>query len=83
MTDKKCRPPYSPEERERAVLMVMAHRGDYTSHQAAIASIASKIGCVRQTLHGWVALAERDAGKRSGPSGEERERIKALERENR
>jgi transposase-like protein len=27
--------------------------------------------------------AERDAGKRAGPSTEERERIKALERENR
>jgi len=63
--------------------MVMEHGGDYPSQWAAIVSIAGKIGCVPQTLHGWVAQAERDVGKRSGPSTEERERIKALERENR
>ena len=63
--------------------MVMEHGGEYPSQWAAIVSIAGKIGCVPQTLHGWVAQAERDAGKRPGPSTEERERIKALERENR
>lgn len=61
--------------------MVMEHGGEYPSQWAAIVSIAGKIGCVPQTLHGWVAQAERDAGKRAGPSTEERERIKALERE--
>ena len=55
--------------------------GEYPSQWAAIVSIAGKIGCVPQTLHGWVAQAERDAGKRAGPSTEERERIKMLERE--
>ena len=83
MTDKKQRPPYSPEVREPAVRMVMEHGGEYPSQWAAIVSIARKIGCAPQTLHGWVAQAGRDAGKRSGPSTEERERIKALERENR
>tara|TARA_Y100001968_G_scaffold319892_1_gene352090 strand:- start:943 stop:1215 length:273 start_codon:yes stop_codon:yes gene_type:complete len=61
--------------------MVMEHGGEYPSQWAAIVSIAGKIGCVPQTLHGWVAQAERDAGKRAGPSTEERERIKMLERE--
>jgi|TARA_B100001013_G_scaffold324345_2_gene235781 transposase-like protein len=63
--------------------MVMEHGGEYLSQWAAIVSISGKIGCVPQTLHGWVAQAERDAGKRAGPSTEERDRIKALERENR
>ena len=35
------------------------------------------------TLHNWVTQAERNAGKRAGPTSEERDRIKALERENR
>ena len=81
MTDRKQRHPYSPEVRERAIRMVMEHGGEYPSQWAAIVSIAGKIGCVPQTLHGWVAQAERDAGKRAGPRTEERERIKMLERE--
>jgi transposase-like protein len=44
-------------------------------------SIAGKIGCTAETLRKWVRQAERDAGQRPGASSEERERIKALERE--
>ena len=83
MTDKIQRPRYSPEVRERAVRMVIEHADEHTSQWAAIVSIAGKIGCVPQTLHNWVAQAERDRGKRAGPSTQERTRIKALERENR
>jgi transposase-like protein len=32
-------------------------------------------------LRGWVRQAERDQGKRAGPTSDDRERIKALERE--
>jgi len=81
MTDKKQRPRYSPEVRERAVRMVEEHGADHASQWAAIVSISGKIGCAPQTLHNWVAQAERDSGKRAGPSTDERERIKALERE--
>lgn len=63
--------------------MVVDHGREHASQWAAIVSIAGKIGCTPQTLHNWVAQSERDAGKRAGPSTEERERIKALERENR
>ncbi len=44
---------FSPEVRERAVRMVLEHRGEYPSLWAAIESIAPKIGCVPQTLHEW------------------------------
>ena len=33
--------------------------------------------------HNWVRRVEHDQGLRPGPASEERERIKALERENR
>lgn len=81
MTEKQQRPNYSAEVRERAVRMVAEHGREHASQWAAIVSISAKIGCAPQTLHGWVAQAERDAGKRAGPSTEERERIKMLERE--
>ena len=67
--------------RERAVRMVQEHRGEYPSLWAAIESIAPKIGCVPQTLHAWVRKNEIDTGMREGVSSEERDRIKALERE--
>ena len=70
---------YSPEV--RAVRMVSEHRGEHASAWAAISSIASKIGCTAETLRGWVRQAERDQGQRAGPTTEERERIRALERE--
>ena len=75
--------PYSPEVRERAVRMVFDHQGEHASQYEAIRSIAQKIGCSGETLRNWVRQAERDQGLRVGPITEERERIKALERENR
>jgi transposase len=74
---------YSPEVRERAVRMVLTHQNEYPSQWAAISSIAAKIGCTGETLRGWVRQAERDQGQRAGLTTDERERIKALERENR
>jgi transposase-like protein len=63
--------------------MVREHEGAHASQWAAIASIAAKIGCTAETLRLWVRQAERDQGVRAGPTSEDRERIKALERENR
>jgi transposase-like protein len=74
---------FSPEVRERAVKMVSDHAGEYESQWAAIVSIAAKIGCSAQTLCNWVRQHERDSGKRDGVTTAEKERIKALERENR
>ena len=76
-------PPFSPEVRERAVRMVQEHQGEYGSPWATMQSIAAKIGCSVETLRNWVRQAERDRGVRAGPTSDERERIKVLERENR
>lgn len=72
---------FSPEVKERAVRMVLEHRQDYPSIWAAVESIAPKIGCVPSTLLEWVKRHEVDHGMRDGITSDERERIKALERE--
>jgi len=74
---------YAPEVRERAVRMVVEHQGEYDSQWAAIASIASKIGCTAETLRKWVRQTERDTGQRAGLTTDEKQRVKELERENR
>src|SRR3972149_4997173 len=83
MTNQTKSPKFSPEVRERAVRMVFEHRSDHASQWAAIVSIAAKIGCTAQTLSNWVRQAERDQGKKPCVTTDERERLKALERENR
>ena len=78
---KKTSNRFSPEVRQRAVRMVLEHGADHASQWAAIGSIAGKIGCTAETLRKWVRQAECDQGLRAGPTTDERERIKALERE--
>ena len=72
---------YSPEVRARAVRMVLEHQGGRASQWVAIGSIAAKIGCAAETLRSWVRQVERDQGLRDGMTTQERDRIKALERE--
>jgi transposase-like protein len=73
---------YSPEVKERAIRLVQEHRSDYPSLWAAVESIAPKIGCSSHTLLEWVRKHEVDTGLRDGITSGERERIRALEREN-
>jgi len=73
---------YPVEVRQRAVRLVLEHRGEYETEWAAICSISGKMGCSAETLRGWVRRAEVDSGSRSGVTTGEAERIKELEREN-
>ncbi len=73
---------FSPEVQERAVRMVLEHRGGYPSLWAAVESIAPKIGCVPQTLLTWVQRHEIDGGARDGVTTAQKQRVKELEREN-
>ena len=73
---------FSPEARERAVRMVLEHRGEYPSLWTAVESIAPKIGCVPQTLLTWVQRHEIDTGVREGVTTADAQRMKELEREN-
>jgi transposase-like protein len=63
--------------------MVFDQEAQHSSQWSAIQSIASKIGCTAETLRKWVRQAERDAGRRSGLTTDERQRLKEFERENR
>ena len=74
---------YSPEVRERAVRMVLEHEREHDSQWVAIRSIAAKIGCSSETLRHWVRAVERDTGRRPLLTTDDRQRLKALERENR
>ncbi len=80
---RKPSKPFSPEVRERAVRLVHEQQDAHPTQWAAIRSIAEKIGCTAETLRLWVRQAERDSGKRSGLTTDDRERLKQLERENR
>ena len=73
---------YSPETRDKAIRMVVDHRGEYPSQWAAIQSVANKLGMTAETLRHWVRQAEIDTGDREGTTSDERERLRALEREN-
>jgi transposase len=74
---------YPQELRERAVRMVQEHRGEYASEWAAITSIAGKLGVGTEALRLWLRRAQVGDGQRPGLTGQERERLKQLERENR
>ena len=70
---KKC----SDELRERAVRLVF-------ESQRPIAHVARDLGINKEALRLWVRQAEADAGARNDRlTSDERERLKALERENR
>jgi transposase len=73
---------YSAEVRERAIRLVREHGPEYDSQWAAIRSIAEKIGCSAEALRNWVRQSERDEGTRAGPTSDDRQRLRELEREN-
>lgn len=74
---------FPPEVREREVRLVFDQANEYSSQWACIAALAPKFGCTARTLRSWVERAEVDQDRVDGVSSLERERMKALERENR
>jgi putative transposase len=73
---------FAPEVQERAVRMVREHGGAYASEWEAIRAVAPKLGITSETRRRWVRQAERDRGERPGLTTDERQRLRALEREN-
>jgi len=77
------RKPYPPDLRERAVRLVLETWEQHPSKDAAMKSIAAKLGIgTTQTLRNWVRQAEIDAGHRPGVTSSESAEVKALRREN-
>lgn len=74
---------YPRDLRERAVRLVLEHRGDYATEWEAIGSIATKLGIgSAETLRKWVRQAEVDAGQRVGVTSDESAELRRLKREN-
>ncbi len=71
----------SPEQKARAVRMVLEGQCDYPTQWPAIVSVAEKIGVSAETLRKWVRQAEVDGGQRAGLTSEEAAEIKRLKRE--
>ena len=83
MTQRKPTPTYTAEFRERGIRLFRENRSNYSSDNAAYKAIGSKLGCSPDSLRAWNQQSERDIGKRSGLTRDEKARLKALERENR
>jgi transposase-like protein len=62
---------------------VAEQENQHGSQWETITSVAEKIGCSAETLRKWVRQAERNAASREGATSDERERLTALEKENR
>ena len=74
---------YPDELRERAVRLVIEAKQDPATRSGACRRIGEQLGINPETLRGWVAQAEVDAGQRPGTTTSEAQRLVELERENR
>jgi transposase-like protein len=74
---------YPPEQRERAVRMVLDHLDEYRSVYSACQVIGPKLGIGAESLRNWTKQAQIDANQVPGATSGEQQRIKDLERENR
>jgi transposase len=74
---------YPDELRERAIRLVLDARAELGGGKGACARIGKQLGINLETLRGWVAQAEIDAGTRPGTTADQAARLAELERENR
>jgi transposase len=62
--------------------MVLDHEHEYGSQWEAICSVAEKLGPTAETVRLWVRQADRDTGRRPGPTSDDVAELKRLKREN-
>jgi transposase len=72
----RTRPPYPEEFRREAVGLIR-------SGQRSLAEASKSLGVSQQTLRNWLRSEAVDAGRVEGVTGEEREELRRLRRENR
>ena len=72
---------YPDELRERAIRLVLDAKKEQGSGKGACGRVGDQLGINPETLRGWVAQAEIDAGARPGTSTAEAARVAELERE--
>ena len=72
----RTRPPYPEEFRREAVGLIR-------SGQRSLAEASESLGVSQQTLRNWLKQTDVDAGRAEGVTGEEREELRRLRRENR
>jgi transposase-like protein len=74
---------YTPEIKERAVRTLIEAASDYPSTWSATQALAPKIGCSPETLRSWHKKHVEQSIPAIVQAQSDKERIKALERENR
>ncbi len=77
---------YTDEVREKAVRLVVDHRGDYPSEWAAIKTVAERIGANPETVRNWVRKTQPITTNPVSPqpvSEDTAAELKALRRKNR
>ena len=74
---------YPAEVREKAVRLVLEHRGDYASEYEAIRTIAERMSLKTETVRVWVRKAEAAGDGTHDASASEAEiELRALRRKN-
>jgi len=66
---------YPPEQRARAVKMVLDHLDEYRSVYASCQAIGPKVGVGVESLRSWTVQAQINAQQVPGPTTAERQRM--------